>query len=231
MARGFPQRVKILLLAVLGLFVFELARKQPIEVVHRNRPSTQEEWCKACNGQGFAQNLSKKCASCQGTGKGEWRFAVKNFGRLKSGESKPLCGKCSGRGVLLESVPCPTCQGAGKVKGSNEEITVVAGLSLWERLLVLCGVPPDRNARPYQVALLHWVPVVREYAELKAPNPSAIRLGDWAAIRREKTYWVVRVSLKATTADGKERRQRRDFFILNREVVSTALVAEAVKQE
>lgn len=84
------------------------------------------EQCEECGGSGAKKGTdAKTCTECHGTGKVNFQQRSM-FGMMTS--TRP-CGKCQGKGKIIED-PCQKCSGSGRVqKKKNISINIPAGIN------------------------------------------------------------------------------------------------------
>lgn len=84
------------------------------------------EQCEECGGSGAKKGTdAKTCTECHGTGKVNFQQRSM-FGMMTS--TRP-CGKCQGKGKIIEN-PCQKCSGSGRVqKKKNISINIPAGIN------------------------------------------------------------------------------------------------------
>ncbi len=82
--------------------------------------------CDECGGSGSAPGSSKKtCPKCQGAGQLK-RVSRSLFGQFVNVVN---CDYCDGEGSIVD-VPCPTCRGDGRTKGTNTiSVKIPAGVT------------------------------------------------------------------------------------------------------
>ncbi len=90
--------------------------------------------CDTCDGDGGKPGSKKKtCETCNG--KGKVREARRSF--IGTFSSIRECDKCHGRGTIPET-PCPTCQGEGILKKTEDiKVVIPPGLEAGEMIRLL----------------------------------------------------------------------------------------------
>jgi molecular chaperone DnaJ len=103
----------------------QLRLEDIVEDSNREIEIPRSEVCPTCNGSGAKPGTTpQRCGTCGGTGQVQ-RVQSAGFARLVR---ITACGKCGGRGYLVDS-PCKDCRGKGTVEKTRKiQIMIPAGV-------------------------------------------------------------------------------------------------------
>jgi hypothetical protein len=198
--------IKWILLTALALWAFSGLFRRPLLIGPEIRHLIGSGTCPQCQGRGIPPcpvcgdaltvAASMACPVCKGTGNHNWRFKTK---------PAAACIKCRGSGQIDSRSPCPHCQtqprplalcepcgGDGRLE--RYTTTVAMGLSPWEWLLALAGIPPDPNPAPQR----NWMggyPLVARYCSLPE-RPSQAKILEWGEFLPENEHWRMSAVLR-----------------------------------